>query len=860
MNIQQQKINSIKFPKNLNIIEYKLKHISMQNTNIKNKSNPKKNNNLYIKSEYNIQKNPNEYPDLLTYMPSLPSQISKQNNKKLSNINISSPEIKLDKYDDTVSTVPLTKENIENKKPLSCEKRKIKNDMIFVKKKIQGKLKNSFIPKSNDDKPRNNSCLCIHNTINTKNVLNSFDNEQINNSVLITNNNINLITNNNYITSTMCERNMINMKHNNTDKFIVRANNSVNLRKKKDINDYFYENNSQKNNNCILPYNTNMKNLKSSQAIRYRNVINYFDNFNFFSFDNGLNNKFDINLSTFENNNKNNKQDNNPIIEKNIKVKKRVINNNINLIKNENYINNNNNNKINNSLIKEINLEDLYLILKKFEIIKNNITLLKNIKNRSNKQLLEYINMTRIFIYDLYKFYLNSSFEGCPQTLFRDKNTQLYLHFYSVILIISLGLIYAITHKIKLIKDLKNKILLLTSTLQKGFLYFCDALFKNNSEIIVNNIWINEIRNELNKMKISYDMDCVSCIKKSGIESYAIFNEILKNLFNVNLSNNIINSQELFLYQRFHNKSFIFLTQINIQNLKEIFDKNIFHIINLSNKTNQNNNISQSKKRAEITSLLFQKENIHNIAKNKIQAKIKTKTLNKIINNIKNANKTQNNYKNLIEKIKVKEPYLNFPSSKKYTLVLDLDETLISFQFISQEKGIGEMHLRPGLENFLEIIKNYYEIIIFTSGTREYADKILDVIEHKKKKKFFDGRLYREHTTCIGNKYIKDLSKIGRDLSKTLIVDNLSYSFKFQYDNGILISSFYGEENDKALIELQKILIKIYNENTDVRMSIKKFKDEIIKNVSCLDLYQYNNSDISNTVNNSNYNNVDLIL
>ena len=166
---------------------------------------------------------------------------------------------------------------------------------------------------------------------------------------------------------------------------------------------------------------------------------------------------------------------------------------------------------------------------------------------------------------------------------------------------------------------------------------------------------------------------------------------------------------------------------------------------------------------------------------------------------------------------------------------------MISFKFVSQERGIGEMHLRPGLEDFLDEIKEYYEIIVFTSGTREYADMILDVLEHKKQKKYFDGRLYREHTTFIGNKYIKDLSKIGRDLSKTLIVDNLPHSFKFQHENGILISSFYGDDNDedKALIELKKILMKIYQENDDVRKSIFKFKEEIIRTVSCLDVNQY---------------------
>ena len=101
--------------------------------------------------------------------------------------------------------------------------------------------------------------------------------------------------------------------------------------------------------------------------------------------------------------------------------------------------------------------------------------------------------------------------------------------------------------------------------------------------------------------------------------------------------------------------------------------------------------------------------------------------------------------------------------------------------------------------------------------------------------KYFDGRLYREHNIQIGQKFYKDLSKIGRALSRTIIVDNFNHSFKFQKDNGILISSFYGDSlDDKALIELQKILIKIYNEKNDVRKSIIKYKEEIFRKISCL--------------------------
>ena len=50
---------------------------------------------------------------------------------------------------------------------------------------------------------------------------------------------------------------------------------------------------------------------------------------------------------------------------------------------------------------------------------------------------------------------------------------------------------------------------------------------------------------------------------------------------------------------------------------------------------------------------------------------------------------------------------------------------------------------------------------------------------------------------------IKDISRLGRDLSKIIIVDNMPQNFRLQTENGIFIKTFYGEDtNDTALIEL----------------------------------------------------------
>ena len=187
------------------------------------------------------------------------------------------------------------------------------------------------------------------------------------------------------------------------------------------------------------------------------------------------------------------------------------------------------------------------------------------------------------------------------------------------------------------------------------------------------------------------------------------------------------------------------------------------------------------------------------------------------------------NNNNSLSKIKV--PFLPFPqNNKKFTLVLDLDETLISFK-ICPEQNKGLLRLRPGLIEFLEEMKKNYELIIFTSATNEYADPLLAAIE--KDKKFFDHKLYRQHTLIYNNEIVKDISKIGRPLDKTIIVDNLVQNFRLQKENGIMIKAFWGEDAyDNALFELKEILNKIANEFNDVRKGIKKYKDDILSKVS----------------------------
>ncbi len=179
----------------------------------------------------------------------------------------------------------------------------------------------------------------------------------------------------------------------------------------------------------------------------------------------------------------------------------------------------------------------------------------------------------------------------------------------------------------------------------------------------------------------------------------------------------------------------------------------------------------------------------------------------------------------------IKIPYLDFKSRKKYTLVLDLDETLISFKIVDNIKNKGILRLRPGLYEFLTAVKNNYELVIFTSATKEYADPLIDAIE--KKEKLFDFRLYRHHTIICENEFVKDIGRLGRPMNKLIIVDNLPQNFRLQKENGIMIKAFWGEDvYDTALYELGIILNKIANEFYDTRKGINAYKNDILSKVS----------------------------
>lgn len=75
---------------------------------------------------------------------------------------------------------------------------------------------------------------------------------------------------------------------------------------------------------------------------------------------------------------------------------------------------------------------------------------------------------------------------------------------------------------------------------------------------------------------------------------------------------------------------------------------------------------------------------------------------------------------------------------------------------------------------------------------------------------------------------MKDLSKLGRDLSKTLIVDNNPANFLLQPENGIYIKSWYQNPDDNALVELSEVLVTLRTEeHSDLREGLKLWREKL---------------------------------
>ncbi|KAK8575102.1 hypothetical protein V6N12_062780 [Hibiscus sabdariffa] len=174
-------------------------------------------------------------------------------------------------------------------------------------------------------------------------------------------------------------------------------------------------------------------------------------------------------------------------------------------------------------------------------------------------------------------------------------------------------------------------------------------------------------------------------------------------------------------------------------------------------------------------------------------------------------------------------------SDKLKTIVLDLDETLVhaspdpppkiyDFMIKPSINGVGMNFYvlkRPGVDEFLEAISKNYEVVVFTAGLEPYASLLLDILDPKG---LISHRLYRDSCKQSGRgRYVKDLSTIGRDLGKLVIVDDNPRSYSLQPANGIPIKRFEDDMQDRELQMLRVFFERDCDGFEDMRDAVKHY-------------------------------------
>ena len=434
------------------------------------------------------------------------------------------------------------------------------------------------------------------------------------------------------------------------------------------------------------------------------------------------------------------------------------------------------------------------------------------------------------------------------------------------------------TFRRKLSSIINNEIIFKLNTLLNSYFNILTIIYNGNNNILTNksnNIYVdcfflfsslNSIFHKIIKIQICLYSSMLITLKQLG--QYDL-NNMIKNYFNKiikEISSPLLNFFEYFIKEDIN----LNYPDLIKNNLKEDFLEHIFKLNKIKKKTNYKNseilmiiskNIDKSFESIKDYSLLNLKNSLikpfgdaiyqmissidkktlyqfvstflktilfgeleinkKKVIQNSINFDSKFPNLKDNINNINNMNYLGSSFFN---NVNPNPPYLPpINPQYKYTLVLDMDETLVHFFFTHIN---GMFFVRPYCFEFLNELNHFYEIITFTAGTKEYADNILNQLDINDN--IIKYRLYRQHTTIMGFSSYKDLSNLGRDLSKIIIIDNLKENFKMQPNNGIFIKTWTSDVNDTQFKDLLIILkdIAIYNVD-DVRPIIKKMNEEI---------------------------------
>jgi hypothetical protein len=188
------------------------------------------------------------------------------------------------------------------------------------------------------------------------------------------------------------------------------------------------------------------------------------------------------------------------------------------------------------------------------------------------------------------------------------------------------------------------------------------------------------------------------------------------------------------------------------------------------------------------------------------------------------------------------------PKRKQYksrlTVVLDVDETLISFG----DKAFrlrGTVKPRPYLAELLDYLaKIDAEVVLWSASSDRYMRAVLMAVDPAGLR--IDHYLTREGNWFVADQfYEKNLRWLKRDLKDTIFIENRAMSVRSCNNNSILVEDFIRGEymdtgrdfphNDRALLTVKEICQELHENGRPVHEYIadKKNRHKDIKQLPC---------------------------
>jgi hypothetical protein len=260
--------------------------------------------------------------------------------------------------------------------------------------------------------------------------------------------------------------------------------------------------------------------------------------------------------------------------------------------------------------------------------------------------------------FEWWNFYATCSLWGKFENYFKDETAKRIIRDYVNMELLIVMIVYDSSYDKMFLESLNMIIKSVLQILQDSYLLICDYIVSKVSNESLSNVWVYKL-----KTLVTTKLGHLSNISHSGeikinnnnVQDY--MRVILKNYPQSDVADNLISF-------------FKSLSKLNVNTLNDFFRSKIVRVMN---------------KNASVLASALTAQDL-----------------------------LQMGFMN-----SVPFPYLKRESFKAYTLVLDLDETLIHFKVDGVDDNKGLLRLRPGLYEFLDSVSKHFELVVFTAATQD---------------------------------------------------------------------------------------------------------------------------------------------